>query len=154
MPPFHRRQAAAVALCAAFAIGAAPPPQDVVSQRQTRLKDLGTAFKAINDELRRPEPDLKKVRAAMPGVSLAATNMAAWFPVGTGPGMGLKTKARAEIWTNKSGFASQTKAFANEVKRLQTLTAGSDIDAMKAQAKLVGGACGACHTDFRAKDPG
>lgn len=143
----------AIAVALGLAGAAASAPADTIAMRQTQLKALGAAFKTINDELRRSSPDAAKIKAGMVVMNKAAAAMPAWFPAGTGPESGAATKARPEIWKDKAGFAEDARAFAAETRKLQALAASGDFDAMKAQAKTVGGTCGACHSGFRVKDP-
>lgn len=142
---------AAVPLVTAAVAFAAPA--DTITMRQARLKQLGASFKTMNDELRKSSPDAAKVKASMAVVRQASLELPKWFPAGTGPETGVKMKAKAEIWADKAGFATDAKAFALEVQKLQAMSTANDFDSMKMQAKTVGQTCGTCHTTFRVKDP-
>jgi len=72
-----------------------------------------------------------------------------WFPKGSGPEAGVKTAAKAEIWTDAAGFAAAASKLADETAKLQQVAAGGDIEAMRAQARAVGGACNTCHDKYR-----
>jgi cytochrome c556 len=142
--------AAVPVISAAVAFAA---PADTITQRQARLKQLGASFKTMNDELRQSSPDAAKVKASMAVLRQSSLDLPKWFPAGTGPEAGVKTKAKAEIWADKAGFATDAKSFALEVQKLQGMANANDFDSMKVQAKTVGQTCGTCHTSFRVKDP-
>lgn len=144
--------AALVAAVIAGAAVAAATPAEVIHARQAGYKQLGGAFKGLNDQLNASSPDKAQIAALARRVNELAPQIAGWFPKGTGPEAGVKTRAKAEIWQRYGEFQADAKALAAETARLQTVAAGGDIDAIKAQVKVVGGRCGACHTPFRAKE--
>ena len=120
-----------------------------VAARIDHFKTLAAHFKTMNEELRKRDPDLKVVRAATKKVSDAAVQLPSWFPKGSGPESGAKTRAKPELWTNSALFATNARNLRTEAEKLRKLSAGDDVDAMKLQAKAVGAECAACHTDFR-----
>ncbi|MDB5423551.1 MAG: cytochrome, partial [Phenylobacterium sp.] len=120
-------------------------PADVIHRRQAGLKELGTAFKNLNDELKKPAPLKIMVRASVSDVADAAPQMAAWFPPGSGPQPGVKTAAKPEIWKNRAGFDTAMAQFRKDSAELSRIAAAGDMDAVRAQAKTVAGTCKACH---------
>ena len=124
---------------------------DAVTSRQAQFKTLGASFKALNDEIRKGEPDMKKIRASAAVVRKASLEIPRWFPKGSGPEAGVKTKVLPSAWTDAAGFAQASKDFAAEAAKLQTLAAGDDADDLRAQAKTVAQTCGTCHTKYREK---
>lgn len=136
----------------AAAAAAALAPGDAVPARQSGMKALGANFKILNDELRGDAPDLAKVKAAVAVINKTGQDLPSWFPTGSGPDAGLKTHAKAEVWSDAAGFAAAAKGFAGEASKLQTMADGGDIDALSVQAKVVGQTCGACHSSYRGKD--
>lgn len=140
---------AAVLLAAGsgFAAGMA----DAVTSRQAQFKTLGASFKALNDEIRKGDPDMKKIRASAAVVRKASLEIPKWFPRGSGAEAGVKTKVLPSVWSDTPGFAQAAKDFAAEAAKLQTLAAGDDADDLRAQAKTVAQTCGTCHTKYREK---
>jgi cytochrome c556 len=140
---------AAVLLAAgsAFAAGMA----DAVTSRQAQFKTLGANFKALNDEIRKGDPDMKKIRASAAVVRKASLEIPRWFPRGSGAEAGVKTKVLPSAWSDAAGFAQSSKDFAAEAAKLQALAAGDDADDLRAQAKTVAQTCGTCHTKYREK---
>ena len=124
---------------------------DAVTARQAQFKTLGANFKALNDEIRKGDPDMKKIRVSAAVVRKASLEIPKWFPKGSGGEAGVKTKVLPSVWSDAAGFAQASKDFAAEAAKLQTLSAGDDADDLRAQAKTVAQTCGTCHTKYREK---
>lgn len=144
----------AVAVVVAMTAGAAGAATiaETIAVRQAGYKEMGKAFKAMNDELKKPNPDLSQFPAyakVIRGQSLAIPK---WFPKGSGPESGVKTKAKPNIWTENAKFVSAEKALQVETAKLQTVASSKNIDAIKAQVRATGGTCKSCHDSFRAED--
>ena len=146
--------ALAAALCASLtgvAVAATPAITQVITSRQSNLKDMGGSFKVINDQLKKDSPNMSEVRTAANDVKQFSNDLAKWFPKGSGPEAGVKTRAKADIWAKNKDFVSAAQKFQVEAGKLAAAAAGSDIDALKAQAKATGATCGGCHDPFREK---
>ncbi len=137
---------------AALAQDAAPttPGGKAVLTRQAHYKDLAKAFGGVGAELRKDAPDKAVISAGAAMAAGLATDLPSWFPKGSGPEAGVKTAAKAEIWTDAAGFAAAAAKLQGETAKLQQLAMAGDIDAIKAQARAVGGACKTCHDAYRA----
>lgn len=135
--------------------GAEPPPAPLtpagesLSARQVHFKEQGAAFKAITDELRKAAPDKASVAANAAKLKALAADLPTWFPKGSGPETGLTTAARPEIWTDADGFAAAANGFQAEAAKLDALSTGGDMEAIKAQARATAGACKGCHDKYR-----
>lgn len=142
-----------------FAQGQSPAPSrgqnapaaEVVKARQQSLKTLGAAFKAIRDELKTDSPDAAKIRKASADITQAAGAIDKWFPAGTGPDSGVKTDAKAEVWTDPAGFASAREAFVREAHKWAQLGNSTDAAAWKEGAASLGQSCKGCHDKYRVK---
>ena len=137
---------------AAFAQNAAQSAaQKAVTARQEGYKGLGAAFKTVNDELRAGSPDVAAIRAAAGRMNSFAARAPSLFPKGSGVESGAKTDALPVIWSDAAGFAAAQRALQTETAKLQTAAASGDLDAVRAQARVVGGTCKACHDKYRAQ---
>lgn len=145
-----RRTAIVAVAVAAFTAPLLAAPADTIRTRIAGYKDLGAAFKAVNDGLR-GTPNVAAIRAATPRITAHARAQYAWFPRGTGPGPGLKTGAKPEIWTQAGQFKAAQDAFAGQAAALQRAAAGGNVDAIRAEARKLGGTCKGCHDSFRAQ---
>lgn len=121
----------------------------VITSRIDNYKKIGKAFKDINDGLKADAPDAKAIAAQAKTIKDLSGHIPSWFPKGTGPETGLKTRAKADIWTDWATFAASAKSLNAESAKLETISKGGNIDAIKAQVKATGGACKTCHDKFR-----
>jgi cytochrome c556 len=150
--------AAGLSLAAGTALAADPTPAPTtpggkaVVARQAHYKELNGAFRAINDELRKDAPDKAVVAANAGKIKALSEDLPSWFPKGSGPEAGVKTAAKAEVWTDAAGFAAAATKLQPETSKLQDVAAAGDLDAIKAQVRATGAACKACHDVYRAPD--
>lgn len=123
--------------------------QKAVSARQAGYKQMGAAFKAINDELKAGSPDTKAITANAAKMRDLSTQAPNWFPRGSGPEAGVKTKAKANIWAEPAKFTTAMASLRTESAKLHTVAASGDVNAIRAQVRAVGASCGGCHKPFR-----
>jgi cytochrome c556 len=137
--------------CASVTLAQTQPPAGLIKERQQGLKKLGAALKLIRDELRSGSPDATKIRSASVDITAAASAIDGWFPAGTGPDAGVKTDAKAEIWTDATGFAAARDRFVREASRWNQLGGGGDATAWNEAAASLGQSCKGCHDKYRVK---
>lgn len=86
-----------------------------------------------------------------------AKNVAAVAPLaleGFGPATdkgGVETKAKPEIWTKMDDFKSKMSKMNEEVSKLAAISQTGSFDDIKKQFGAAGGACKACHDDYKNK---
>jgi cytochrome c556 len=122
-----------------------------IEARQHNLKDLGGAYKAVNDQLKNDAPQLTEIKLAAQEIKSHSQEIANWFPKGTGPESGVKTEALAAIWAEEASFKAKAQKFDDEAAKLNDVVAVENIEAIKVQAKATGEACKGCHDNFRQK---
>lgn len=144
---FDRRIVWLAALTAAPVLAT---PADVVATRVAGLRELGAAFKAVNDGLR-GELQTVLIRQSARQIRTAATQQYGWFPRGSGPQPGVKTAAKPEIWTQGPRFKALQDAFAVRAAAFQVAANGTNAALIRAEARQLGAACKACHDQFRNK---
>jgi cytochrome c556 len=138
-------------LFAASVLGA--DAAEVISARQQGFKKIGAAFKLIHNELASSSPDAAKIAAAAAELKASTGLIESWFPPGSGPDSGLKTHAKAEIWTDAQGFAAARAAFIRQAgKSTRQLTDPAQRAAWKDSSAALGQACKDCHDSYRAKE--
>jgi cytochrome c556 len=71
------------------------------------------------------------------------------FPKGSDEGH--NTKALPAIWLDPAGFQKAASDLSDAATKLAELAKAGDAEAVAAQVKIVGDACGACHRTFRAR---
>lgn len=145
---------AAVAAGGAFAHGdlgpepSAPGPK-AAWHRHHNFHDLGGAFKTLNDELKKGNPDKGVIAGNAMKMKVLASQLPTWFPRGSGPESKFKTDAKPQVWSDPNGFGVAANRLQVETSKLQALAAAGDIAAVRGQARTVGGACKACHDKYR-----
>ena len=137
----------------ALALVAAPLMASPGQQVQTRvdgLKALGGAFKAVNDALRSEQLEPIPLQQAARRISTAARDQYRWFPAGSGPESGVKTSAKPEVWSRRAAFRLAQDNFAAAARSFEHAAASGNVEALRGEARKLGGACKACHDQFRA----
>ena len=122
-------------------------PEDAIKYRKSALSVMGTHFGRV----------AAMANGRMPfDAGAAASNAAtaemmsklpfAGFVDGSDKG---DTKAKPEIWTERAKFNAAAEKMQGEMTKLAMVAKGGNMDAIKAQVGATGGACKACHDDFR-----
>jgi cytochrome c556 len=125
--------------------------KEAIEARQHNLKDLGGAFKTINDQLAQATPNMQEIGFAAQEVRNHSMDIDTWFHEGTGPSAGVKTEALDAIWEDPQGFSKVAVNFEAAATTLANAAASGDQTAIAAAAKETGAACKACHTTYRQK---
>lgn len=152
--PFVRAAALAAALFVAGAGGLAAAqaqqtPAEAIAYRREQLRHLGAAFKATNDQLRARSPDLAAIAVNAQTISQLAAAFPTWFPTGAGPGAGLETHARPEVWTQRAAFEAKARQFRAAAGDLSAASAARDLALIRTRVRALGASCASCHADFR-----
>ena len=126
---------------------------DPITDRREAMKGNGAAMKAINEVLKNggAAADLEKHASQL---NDTAMKVGTFFPAGTDQPQGKEpgqTMAKAEIWQDPDAFAAVVKKFQDESAMFKTAVAGGDMGVIKAEFEKLGGVCGDCHKQFRAK---
>ena len=130
-------------------IAAAPSPVDV---RVRGLRELGQAYKNVNDELKSGAPQMIILQLSARQIRDASRAQYGWFPAGSGPQPGLTTSAKLEIWTQSAQFKQAQDAFAGQAVAFYKAVAAGNVEGIRVQSKQLGGTCAACHRNFRIDD--
>lgn len=136
------------ALLAGSALAASPAIETAIKTRQANFKEMGKNFKALRDA----NGDAATIKAATAVISAKAAEQAKLFPKGSGPEAGLKTAAKAEIWTDWATFTKLQQDNIAAAAELNQVAMKGDMAALPAAAGKLGGTCKACHDKFKNKD--
>lgn len=149
----HTPWIAAGLMAATFATAAlAADMAGLIKDRQAHYKEIGKAAKGVNDALKTGAPDLAAIRAAAKTIDALAPQLPSWFPAGSGPEAGVKTTAKADIWSKSAEFKKDAAAFAAEAHKFNAVAAGGDLNAIRTEYAALGNTCKTCHQSFRTKD--
>ncbi len=142
----------AVAAVTAISLPAAADTAAIVAARSDYFHGLGKSFKGLREELKGSSPDLNLVRKYTGDIAAAAPKLPTQFPAGSGPQPGIKTEARAEIWSDGAKFRQAAAALNTAAQTLNTAAQGSDIGAIRTATDALGQTCKTCHMTFRKED--
>lgn len=83
-------------------------------------------------------------------LALATLDQSAFWSAGSGSdgALGSMTRAKPEIWSTYPAVVEKSKAMVAAAEEMAA-AAGTGVDGIKANIGKVGGACKACHDDFR-----
>jgi len=140
------------AVAAAVTLSAAPllaAPADLVRSRIENFRELGASMKAVNDALRSPTPQTMLIQISARQIVNSARAMYGWFPAGTGPESGAKTRAKPLIWAQAAKFKKAQDAFGAQALSLQRVAASGNADAIRIETAKLGATCKGCHDTFR-----
>ncbi|MCI4592678.1 cytochrome c [Sphingobium sp. BYY-5] len=148
-----RRPTALFTLLAALcATPLAAAPGDIIATRIAGFREVGAAFKNINDELKSTTPQTYVIQISARQIRDYARQQQGWFPAGSGPRPGVKTAAKAEIWSQAAAFKAAQDGFAAQANTFATMAQSGDIARMRLAAKALGQSCGTCHRSFRVEE--
>lgn len=126
---------------------AAGSPAAAISARQQGMKAIGAANKGLADSIAR-KGEAADLRRFATRLNELAIQSGGWFPKGSGPEAGFKTKASDAIWTKPVEFKMQNDALVKETAKLVLLSKSNNLDAVKAQFAVVRKRCKVCHDGF------
>ena len=130
----------------------AATPSQYISSRQAGYKQIAKANKGVLDALRGESPSMPAVAANARILVGYADKIHSWFPRGSGPESGVKTKALPAIWTDPGGFKKSAQAFRISSRQLFVAARQNNVPAVKAAAAQVGASCKSCHQSYRVRD--
>ena len=147
--------AAAAAACMVTAAAAQLPPAEAAAKiraRQHNYKQMAAAVRSINEQLRSGAPVLAEIRTRSRLIAGFAPQLLRWFPRGTGPEAGVRTRALPTIWSNHRAFTRAGAVLVVASRNFDRAARGGDVAAIRAAWPAVTRACAGCHDDFRAEE--
>jgi len=142
----------ATLLLASGAIASEIDTDQIIDNRQRNLRDMGAAFKAISDELKRSKPNMLEMAQYASSLQELASSQKQWFPVGSGPESGVKTAAKPEIWAQPAAFLKWEDDLTAAIALLVKATAAQDLVSVRQEHEQLGKICAGCHKTFRVKE--
>jgi len=115
--------------------------------REDAMKEMGKSMKAIKGVIDAGGP-AADVTAPAQKIAEIAAKIPDLFPQGSDTE---DDEAKAEIWTKWDAFTAHGKDLEAAATMLVSAAGGGDMATVGAQFEKVGGACGACHKEFREK---
>jgi cytochrome c556 len=142
--------ALAVAATALLAQAQQVKPEDHLKYRKSAYALMGLHFGSLAAMAQDKKPYNKEeaIRDA-DFVALVATEPRLHFGEETAKLEG--SKAKPEIWQKRSDFDQKMDKMVNEASKLPQVARNGDLAALKKAVGDTGGACKACHDDYRNK---
>lgn len=124
-------------------------PAQLIQNRQANYKQIGAAYRGLVEQVRAGEPSLPVIRQHSATIARLAPQVGGWFPRGTGPEAGVRTRALPAIWTDPAAFRSASVNLVVAARQLEAAAQGTDLAAIRAAFQGLGRTCGGCHDQFR-----
>ena len=121
-----------------------------IKDRQASMKQIGGNMKGLYETLS-GDKDPAKLKTYAANIDGLAKKLPGWFPAGTGPSSGEKTKAKAEVWTDPAGFKIASADFAAQAAKLNAAAQTGDADKVQAAFGATRATCKGCHDKYQAK---
>jgi cytochrome c556 len=123
-------------------------PEDAVKYRKAAFTVMATHFGRIGAMAQGRVPFDGAVAAANADLVVTMSRLPyAGFVEGTGGTE--KGQPNAKVWSDRAGFDAAAKKMQDEVTKLAAAAKSNNLDAVKAAFGAAGGACKACHDDYR-----
>jgi cytochrome c556 len=130
-------------------------PQDAEAVRRARhehYEEMGKAMKGITGELKGGSPDVAVIQRHAALIAGFGPQLLTWFPEGSGPAEGSRTRAKAVIWTDAATFRARGQAFEQASGAFNRAAQGGDVAAIRAALPALKESCSNCHERFRAPE--
>jgi len=125
-------------------------PEDAIKYRQSAFTVMANHLGRVGAMAQGRAPFDAKVAAD--NTAIVSTMSMLPFPAFVpGSDKGAPTRAKAEVWSDGAKFKAAAEKMQSEVAKLDAAAKGGNLDAIKGAMGAVGGACKACHDDFRAE---
>lgn len=124
----------------------------VIQTRQANYKQIGAAMKGINEQVHADAPDLAIVRRNSALLLHFAPQVLTWFPAGSGPEAGVRTRALPVIWSDRAGFRRAGAGLLVATRYLDAAARSGDLARIRAAVPEVAHACSNCHDTYRAPE--
>lgn len=121
----------------------------IMHARHEHYEEMGKAMKGITTQLKAGSPSVEEVQRHAALIAGFGPRILTWFPEGSGPETGRKTRAKAEIWSDAATFRSRAQRFEQVSAEFNRIAQGGDVAAIRAALPALRTACSECHDRFR-----
>lgn len=136
-------------LLSAAALAAAPDISNAIKSRKANYKEIGGAFKTLNDEIKTGAPSIDTIQPLAKDLLKRGSMQMDFFPPNSGPESGEKTRAKAAIWTEQENFRKIHQDFIQSAEKLNQAIDSGDPAAITTAQKSLGATCKSCHEHYR-----
>lgn len=121
----------------------------IMKARHDHYEEMGRAMKGINDQLKSGSPDVAAIQRHAALIAGYGPRILSWFPEGSGPETGRRTRAKAEIWTDAATFRAAAQRLERVSAEFSRTAQGGDVAAIRAALPALRNSCSNCHDRFR-----
>jgi len=125
-------------------------PEDAIKYRQSAFTVMANHFGRVGAMAQGKAPFDAKAAADNVAIALTMSKLP-FVAFAEGTDKGMPNRAKPEIWSNNAKFKAAAEKMQEEMVKLDAAAKTGNFDSVKAAAGAVGGACKACHDDFRAE---
>ena len=125
-------------------------PEDIIKYRQSVYKVMGWNFSPMAAMVKGEKPYDKEAFARNATI-VSQMSPLAMEGFAAGSDKGADSKAKPEIWTKLADFKEKMDKMVGESKKLAAIASTGSFDEIKKQFGATGGACKACHDDYKNK---
>jgi cytochrome c556 len=134
------------------AIAATAEISEAIKSRKANYKEIGGAFKTLNDEIKTGAPSIDTIQPLAKDLLKRGSMQMNFFPAGSGPESGEKTRAKAAIWSEQKDFNRIHDDFIRSAQTLDQAIDSGNLTAISAAQKSLGATCKSCHERYREPD--
>jgi cytochrome c556 len=135
-----------------MAMAATTEISEAVKSRKANYKEIGGAFKTLNDEIKTGAPSMDTIQPLAKDLLKRGSMQMGFFPIGSGPDNGEKTRAKAAIWSEQENFRRIHEDFIQSAQKLDQAIDAGDLAAIASAQKTLGSTCKSCHDRYREPD--
>ncbi len=128
------------------------PADGIIGARQAAYALMGANAADMKRAIDAKVTDVKPFKADALAINKWASNVPNMFPVGTEHGH--DTRALPAVWSDRPGFEKAAGNLATTSAELAKAADANDPAAFASAFQEMGKACGACHRNYRVKQPG
>ncbi len=150
MKMFTKIALATAAAALATTAMAQPKPEAFVKERKAAFTLMAWYFGPLAAVAKGEKP-FNKDEAVRATTFLVPLSKMPWEGFVAGTDAVGNTEAKPEVWSNNAKFKELGGKLETEMAKLATLANAGDAEGFKKQFGAVGGACKACHDDFKKK---
>jgi cytochrome c556 len=131
------------------ALAATAEISQAIKSRKANYKEIGGAFKTLNDEIRTGAPSIDTIQPIARDLLKRGAMQMNFFPAGSGPESDEKTRAKAEVWSEQQDFRRIHDEFILSAQKLNQAIDAGDLAAISSAQKSLGASCKSCHERYR-----
>ena len=125
-------------------------PEDAIKYRQSVMTVMATHFGRVAAMAQGRVPFDAKAVGDNTAIAVSMSRLP-YTAFGEGTDKGMPNRAKPEVWSQNAKFKDLAEKLGAEMAKLDAAAKTGSQDTLKAAATGVGGACKACHDDFRAE---